>query len=116
MSRIWASPRNALLLRLIGTASFASINGHLSVGKRDILGSYWAKTNAYLCICNHSGACSLPWQGFKGTDQPQKEELILEEKERTNTEDLCKYLLQKFVVYLDYIRSLDSGERSKYAH
>ncbi len=32
--------------RLIGTARFASINGHLGVGKCDILGSCCAKTNA----------------------------------------------------------------------
>ena len=31
---------------LIGTARFASINGHLGVGKCDILGSCCAKTNA----------------------------------------------------------------------
>ncbi len=31
---------------LIGTARFASINGHLGVGKCDILGSYYVKTNA----------------------------------------------------------------------
>jgi casein kinase I family protein HRR25 len=33
--------------RLIGTARFASINGHLGVGKCDIFDSYCAKSNAY---------------------------------------------------------------------
>ncbi len=33
--------------RLIGTARFASINGHLGVGKCDIFGPYCAKSNAY---------------------------------------------------------------------
>ena len=31
---------------LVGTARFASVNGHLGVGKCDILGSCCAKTNA----------------------------------------------------------------------
>ena len=90
------------------------INGHLGVGKCDILGSCLAKTNAYSNVSNPSSTCSLPWQGFKATDQTQKEELILEER-GTNTEDLCKNLLQEFAVYLDYLRSLDSDERSRYS-
>lgn len=50
---------------------------------------------------------SLPWQGLTATDQTQKEEIILEEKRRINTEDLCEDLPQEFAVYFDYIRFLD---------
>ena len=57
---------------------------------------------------------SLPWQGLTATDQMQKEELILEEKRRINTEDLCEDLPQEFAVYFDYIRSLKFDEKPKY--
>ena len=59
---------------------------------------------------------SLPWQGLTSTDQMQKEELILEEKRRINTEDLCEDLPQEFAIYFDYIRSLDFDEKPKYSY
>ena len=59
---------------------------------------------------------SLPWQGLTATDQTQKEELILEEKRRINTEDLCEDLPQEFAVYFDYICSLDFDEKPKYSN
>ena len=59
---------------------------------------------------------SLPWQGLTATDQTQKEELILEEKRRINTEDLCEDLPQEFAVYFDYICSLDFNEKPKYSY
>ena len=59
---------------------------------------------------------SLPWQGLIATDQTQKEELILEEKRRINTEDLCEDLPQEFAIYFDYIRSLDFDEKPKYSY
>ena len=59
---------------------------------------------------------SLPWQGLTATDQTQKEELILEEKRRINTEDLCADLPQEFAVYFDYIGSLDFDEKPKYSN
>ena len=59
---------------------------------------------------------SLPWQGLIATEQTQKEELILEEKRRINTEDLCADLPQEFAVYFDYIRSLDFDEKPKYSN
>ena len=59
---------------------------------------------------------SLPWQGLTVTDQTQKEELILEEKRKINTENLCEGLPQEFAVYFDYIRSLTFDEKPKYSH
>ena len=59
---------------------------------------------------------SLPWQGLIATDQTQKEELILEEKRRINTEDLCEDLPQEFAVYFDYIGSLNFDEKPKYSY
>ena len=57
---------------------------------------------------------SLPWQGLTTTDQMQKKELILKEKRRINTEDLCEDLPQEFAVYFDYIRSPKFDEKPKY--
>ena len=45
-----------------------------------------------------------------------KEELILEEKRRIKTEDLCEDLPQEFAVYFDYIGSLNFDERPKYSY
>ena len=59
---------------------------------------------------------SLLWQGLTAIDQIQKEGLILEEKRRMNTEDLCEGLPQEFAVYFDYIRSLDFDEKPKYSY
>ena len=59
---------------------------------------------------------SLLWQGLMATDQTQKEELILEEKRRINTEDLSEDLPQEFAVYFDYIRSLNFDEKPKYSY
>ncbi len=57
---------------------------------------------------------SLPWQGLTATDQMQREELIMEEKRKINTEDLYEDLPQEFAVYFDYIRSLNFDEKPKY--
>ncbi len=59
---------------------------------------------------------SLPWQGLTATDQTPKEELILQEKRRINTKDLCEGLPPQFAVYFDYIRSLDFDEKPKYSY
>ncbi len=45
-AQVEANTSRARSPHLIGTARFASINGHLGVGKCDILGSCCAKTNA----------------------------------------------------------------------
>ena len=50
------------------------------------------------------------------TEQTQKEALILEEKRRIITEDLCVDLPREFAVYFEYIRSLYSDEKLKYSY
>jgi len=112
----------------VGTARFASVNGHLGVGEWNVLGSCFSKlidtqvqhrcddleSLGYMLLYFLRG--SLPWQGLTATDQTRKEELILEEKRRINAEDLCEGLPQQFAVYFDYIRSLDFDKKPKYAY
>ena len=43
-----ATTGRSLNPKLVGTARFASVNGHLGVGKSDIVGSRYSKTNSYL--------------------------------------------------------------------
>ncbi|KAL9022929.1 MAG: hypothetical protein Q9196_007468, partial [Gyalolechia fulgens] len=97
--------------RLVGTALFASINGHLGVIQHrcDDLESL-----GYMLLYFLRG--SLPWQGLTAADQTQKEELILKEKETINIEDLCEGLPGEFAAYFDHIRSLDFDKEPKYSY
>ncbi|KAK3171021.1 hypothetical protein OEA41_003105 [Lepraria neglecta] len=96
---------------LIGTARFASINGHLGIIQHrcDDLESL-----GYMLLYFLRG--SLPWQGLTAADQTQKEELILKEKETINIEDLCEDLPGEFAAYFDYIYCLDFDEEPKYSY
>ena len=51
---------------------------------------------------------SLPWQGLKAPNKDQKEELILEKKEKKtiSVETLCDGLPREFVAYFNHIRPL----------
>ena len=59
---------------------------------------------------------SLPWQGLKAASHSQREDLILEKKKTTSTEDLCKDLPNEFKAYFDHLRSLDFDETPDYAY
>lgn len=96
---------------LIGTARFASINGHLGViqNRGDDLESL-----GYMLLYFLRG--SLPWQGLTAEDDTQREELILEKKETINTEELCQGLPREFTAYFDYIRSPDFDDKPTYSY
>jgi hypothetical protein len=59
---------------------------------------------------------SLPWQGLKAETRRQKEELILERKETTSTEELCEGLRKEFQMYFKHVRSLRFDETPDYAY
>lgn len=59
---------------------------------------------------------SLPWQGLKATDKKEKEELVLEMKQRMKAGDLCKGLPVEFASYFGLIPSLESDQAPDYSH
>ncbi|KAL8813444.1 MAG: hypothetical protein Q9223_000230 [Gallowayella weberi] len=95
---------------LIGTAHYASINGHLGVAQcfGDDLESL-----GYILVYFLSG--SLPWSDFKVADKKEKAEMILKQKRAISTHDLCEGLPMEFAAYFDYIRSLPFNEKPDYA-
>ncbi|KAL8690989.1 MAG: hypothetical protein Q9224_004275 [Gallowayella concinna] len=111
---------------LIGTARFASINGHLGVGMCISLSvSLRLLTNAvqsfrddleslgYMLVYFISG--TLPWAGLKVANKEEKSEMILKHKKTIRTHDLCEGLPEEFVAYFDYIRSLPFNEKPDYS-
>ncbi|KAL8808338.1 MAG: hypothetical protein Q9182_000158 [Xanthomendoza sp. 2 TL-2023] len=96
--------------RLIGTAHYASIDGHLGVAQcfGDDLESL-----GYMLVYFISG--SLPWSGLKIKDKKEEAEMILKQKRAISTHDLCEGLPMEFVSYFDYIRSLPFNEKPDYA-
>lgn len=96
---------------LIGTARFASVNGHLGFVQHfcDDLESL-----GYMLVYFLRG--SLPWQGLEATDEKEKEELVLEMKQTIKAGDLCKGLPVEFACYFGLIRSLDFDETPDYSH
>ncbi|KAL8698072.1 MAG: hypothetical protein Q9224_002017 [Gallowayella concinna] len=95
---------------LIGTARYASINGHLGVVQcfRDDLESL-----GYMLVYFLSG--SLPWADLKVANKEEQPEMILKQKKAISTHDLCEGLPGEFVAYFDYIRSLSFNEKPDYA-
>jgi hypothetical protein len=59
---------------------------------------------------------SLPWQRLKAETRRQKEELILERKESTSTQELCDGLPKEFQMYFKHVRSLRFVETPDYAY
>lgn len=112
---------------LIGTARFASINGHLGVGECPPSKFSTSILNipvqhrcddleslGYMLVYFLRG--SLPWQGLKVRRKIRKEELILEKKKTISTEDLCRDLPPEFGIYFDNIRSLGFDETPSYSY
>ncbi|KAL8904662.1 MAG: hypothetical protein Q9207_003111 [Kuettlingeria erythrocarpa] len=107
--QIKTDPPGVSKRHLIGTARFASINGHLVQHRCDDLESL-----GYMFLYFLRG--SLPWQGLQAGDQTQKDELILEKKRTISTEDLCRDLPKEFQTYFDYIHSLGFDETPSYSY
>lgn len=97
--------------KLVGTARFASVNGHLGAVQHrcDDLESL-----GYMLLYFLRG--SLPWQGLKATNHEQREELILEKKKTISMEDLCEGQPKEFAIYFNYIRSLGFDDKPKYSY
>lgn len=112
---------------LIGTAYYASINGHLGVGKfvLHLFVSFRLLTFKVQHFCDDLESLgymliyfilgSLPWKGLKAANKKEEAEMILERKRTISTQDLCKGLPQEFAAYFDYIRSLPQKAKPDYS-
>ena len=94
---------------LTGTARYASINTHAGFeqSRRDDLESI-----GYVLLYFLRG--SLPWMGLKAYAKKQKYERILEKKQQTTTEMLCKGFPMEFQSYFEHIKSLKFEDRPDY--
>jgi serine/threonine protein kinase len=116
-------------LSLTGTCRYASINGHMDVGKlrhsilchtplihrraaascRDDLESL-----GYMAIYFLRG--SLPWQGLQGSTRQEKYERVLEQKQKTGVDELCRDLPAEFATYMNYLRQMRDADAPDYAY
>ncbi|KAL8784706.1 MAG: hypothetical protein Q9213_003802 [Squamulea squamosa] len=97
-------------LNLIGTAYYASINGHLGVVQ-----SYCDDLESLGYMLVHFKLGSLPWKGLKAANKKEKAAIILERKRAISTQDLCEGLPDEFRAYFDYIRALPANEKPNYS-
>jgi serine/threonine protein kinase len=96
--------------RFCGTATYASIAAHENVeqSRKDDLESI-----AYILIYLYKG--KLPWKSIKHKDKKKRYELIYKEKIKYTPEELCKGMPKQFIVFLDYIRTMDFDEKPPYS-
>ncbi|KAL8773208.1 MAG: hypothetical protein Q9209_001884 [Squamulea sp. 1 TL-2023] len=97
-------------LNLIGTAYYASINGHLGV-----MQSYCDDLESLGYMLVHFMLGSLPWKGLKAANKKEKAAMILERKRAISTQDLCEGLPKEFRAYFDYTRALPADEKPNYS-
>uniref|UniRef100_A0A0G4FIU2 Casein kinase I n=1 Tax=Chromera velia CCMP2878 TaxID=1169474 RepID=A0A0G4FIU2_9ALVE len=94
---------------LTGTARYASIATHMGIeqARRDDL-----EALGYVLIYFARG--SLPWQGLNAETKQDKYAKILDRKQRTPIEHLCRSLPKEFREYLCAVRSLRFEEKPDY--
>lgn len=96
---------------LTGTARYASINTHLGIeqSRRDDIESLGFVLMYFL-------RGSLPWQGLKATTKKQKYQRILERKQATHPDMLCKGYPAEFRDYFAHCMSLGFEDRPDYRY
>lgn len=96
---------------LTGTARYASINTHLGIeqSRRDDIESLGFVLMYFL-------RGSLPWQGLKATTKKQKYQRILERKQATHPDQLCKGYPTEFKEYFAHCLSLGFEDRPDYRY
>jgi len=96
---------------LTGTARYASINTHLGIeqSRRDDIESLGFVLMYFL-------RGSLPWQGLKATTKKQKYQRILERKQSTHPDQLCRGYPSEFRDYFAHCLSLGFEDRPDYRY
>ncbi|KAL9621089.1 MAG: hypothetical protein Q9160_004474 [Pyrenula sp. 1 TL-2023] len=92
--------------RLLGTANFASINGHRGIRQspRDDMESL-----GYMIL--HFLKGQLPWHGLKGESREQIYQMIADRKAGTSLDELCSDVPEEFRKYMECVRALDFGDK-----
>jgi casein kinase 1/casein kinase I family protein HRR25 len=96
---------------LTGTARYASINTHLGIeqSRRDDMESLGFVLMYFL-------RGSLPWQGLKANTKNQKYQRILERKQASHPEILCRGYPNEFRDYFAHCSSLGFEDRPDYRY
>ncbi len=96
---------------LTGTARYASISTHLGIeqSRRDDMESLGFVLMYFL-------RGSLPWQGLKANTKKQKYQRILERKQATHPEQLCKGYPNEFRDFFAHCSSLGFEDRPDYRY
>ena len=95
--------------KLTGTARYASINAlrGYEQSRRDDL-----ESAGYVLMYFLRG--SLPWQGIPGKNKEERYKKILQKKEGTSAEELCKDFPEEFKEYIEYTRNMEYEEDPDY--
>ena len=93
----------------VGTLRYASINSHKGIrqSRRDDLESMM-----YILIYFLKG--KLPWQDIKAKQKQERQEKILEKKQKTTINELCQNLPKQFNNLLEYSKKLGFEQNPDY--
>mmetsp|Transcript_3219 Transcript_3219/g.7576 ORF Transcript_3219/g.7576 Transcript_3219/m.7576 type:complete len:439 (-) Transcript_3219:130-1446(-) len=96
---------------MTGTARYASVNAHRGIeqSRRDDI-----EAIGYVLIYFCKG--QLPWQGFQAATKEEKYNKIMECKQTTAVDTLCKGCPPIFVTYMNYAKALRFEDRPDYAY
>jgi casein kinase I family protein HRR25 len=113
---------------LLGTAYFASINGHRGISKRTQSCSLMAnpadysleqsqrddmESLGYMMLYFLKGR--LPWHGLRGESKQQKYQLIMDWKAGISLDELCSDVPEQFRKYMSYVLALGFGGKPDYS-
>ena len=113
---------------MLGTANFASVDGHRGISKRTQSCSLIAKladhfpeqsqrddieSLGYMMLYFLNGR--LPWHGLRTDSKQQKYQLIMDQKASTSLDDLCVDVPNEFNKYMDCVRALGFGGKPDYS-
>lgn len=95
--------------KFCGTARYASINAHIGFeqSRRDDL-----EAIGYMLIYFFKGR--LPWQSIKHQDKYTRYKMIGDVKQKTSVDDLCTGMPKEFLIYMNYVKTLDFDEKPNY--
>ena len=59
---------------------------------------------------------SLPWQGLQAANRQEKYRRVLEQKQQTGVDELCRNLPAEFAAYMNYLRQIKDPDRPDYVY